>query len=311
MSDPTTLATAPDSGMGTFSEDGAYQPRQVVENDLPDDSLEAAYADSMVLVEDGQIVEGTVVKVDKDEVLVNRDGRAILWSRARSIDLGSLYGEPTAGVDLNNAGHVTGMSGTTPFLWTPQRGMRAIRGKGAPENARAMNGLDQVVGLRDVNGSTRLVVWSPDGSVRDAGLAEPPECPPLVNRPSGTCVLVVVGLDNHGGVGGQVVWHEMGEPATAGFVLSRRGVLEAFQGLGINNTPSGYTDSGFMPMCSWSSTVASVRLPDGRVVPLFDELGGQSYAIAASWDGHILGYGTISASEFRFSILSPRYGSAH
>jgi small subunit ribosomal protein S1 len=57
--------------MGTFTEDGDYQPRQVVENDLADDTLEAAYADSMVLVEDGQIVEGTVVKVDKDEVLLD------------------------------------------------------------------------------------------------------------------------------------------------------------------------------------------------------------------------------------------------
>jgi len=57
--------------MGTFTETGEYLPRQVVENDLADDSLEAAYADSMVMVEDGQIVEGTVVKVDKDEVLLD------------------------------------------------------------------------------------------------------------------------------------------------------------------------------------------------------------------------------------------------
>ena len=34
-------------------------------------SLEEAYAASMVEVEDGQIVEGTVVKVDRDEVLLD------------------------------------------------------------------------------------------------------------------------------------------------------------------------------------------------------------------------------------------------
>src|SRR5437016_11026214 len=34
-------------------------------------SLEEAYAASMVEVEDGQIVEGTIVKVDRDEVLLD------------------------------------------------------------------------------------------------------------------------------------------------------------------------------------------------------------------------------------------------
>src|SRR5207248_6130635 len=49
----------------------AYIPRQVVEDDLGGMSLEEAYAASMVEVEDGQIVEGTVVKVDRDEVLLD------------------------------------------------------------------------------------------------------------------------------------------------------------------------------------------------------------------------------------------------
>jgi small subunit ribosomal protein S1 len=48
-----------------------YIPRQVVEDDLGGMSLEDAYAASMVEVEDGQIVEGTVVKVDRDEVLLD------------------------------------------------------------------------------------------------------------------------------------------------------------------------------------------------------------------------------------------------
>jgi len=59
-----------ESAVGTFDDQGVYTPRQVVEDDLGA-SLEEAYLASMVDVEDGQIVEGTVVKVDKDEVLLD------------------------------------------------------------------------------------------------------------------------------------------------------------------------------------------------------------------------------------------------
>jgi small subunit ribosomal protein S1 len=70
---PTTTADAggSDAGMGTFDDDGRYVPRTVVENDLGGMSLDDAYTQTMVDVEDGQIVEGTVVKVDRDEVLLD------------------------------------------------------------------------------------------------------------------------------------------------------------------------------------------------------------------------------------------------
>ena len=75
MSDvsPTTTATATaDSGeFGTFTKDGEYVPRQIVDDDLGGISLEEAYDSTMVTVEDGQLVEGTVVRVDKDEVLLD------------------------------------------------------------------------------------------------------------------------------------------------------------------------------------------------------------------------------------------------
>ncbi|MBW3557518.1 MAG: 30S ribosomal protein S1 [Actinobacteria bacterium] len=48
-----------------------YQYNQVVENDLGDLSLEDAIAGTIVEFEDGDIVTGTVVKVDKDEVLLD------------------------------------------------------------------------------------------------------------------------------------------------------------------------------------------------------------------------------------------------
>lgn len=55
----------------TFDPQGEYTPRTIVEDDLGGISLEEAYEASMVEVEDGQIVEGTIVKVDKDEVLLD------------------------------------------------------------------------------------------------------------------------------------------------------------------------------------------------------------------------------------------------
>jgi len=77
---PDTAAAAPpvetatDASVTTEApekSEPAYVPRQVVEDDLGGMSLEEAYAASMVEVEDGQIVEGTVVKVDRDEVLLD------------------------------------------------------------------------------------------------------------------------------------------------------------------------------------------------------------------------------------------------
>ena len=47
-----------------------YVPRQIVENDLVG-SLDEAYAASMVTVDDGQLVTGQVVRVDRDEVLLD------------------------------------------------------------------------------------------------------------------------------------------------------------------------------------------------------------------------------------------------
>ena len=77
MSDqtPDPVSDAPAAEVGgeepPASGEVAYTPRQVVEDDLGSMSLEEAYAASMVEVEDGQIVEGTVVKVDRDEVLLD------------------------------------------------------------------------------------------------------------------------------------------------------------------------------------------------------------------------------------------------
>ncbi|MEZ5309661.1 MAG: 30S ribosomal protein S1 [Microthrixaceae bacterium] len=72
MSDTTTTAEAQpqDEAVATMG-DTDYVPRQITFNDLEGQSLEDAYAASMVTVEDGQLVSGTVVKVDREEVLLD------------------------------------------------------------------------------------------------------------------------------------------------------------------------------------------------------------------------------------------------
>ena len=67
MSD-TSLA--PSSAFGTFDEEGNYTPRQVTSNDLGM-SFEEAISGTLVEVEDGQLVNGTIVKIDRDEVLLD------------------------------------------------------------------------------------------------------------------------------------------------------------------------------------------------------------------------------------------------
>jgi small subunit ribosomal protein S1 len=55
--------------MGTFDDEGVYTPRQITSNDVG--SFADYIDDSMVTVEDGQLVEGKVVRIDKDEVLLD------------------------------------------------------------------------------------------------------------------------------------------------------------------------------------------------------------------------------------------------
>ena len=72
---PTIGDTRPSVGdsavMGTFDESGVYTPRQVIDDDLGGMSFEDAIDSTIVEFEDGDIVTGTVVKVDKDEVLLD------------------------------------------------------------------------------------------------------------------------------------------------------------------------------------------------------------------------------------------------
>ncbi|HZT67431.1 MAG TPA: 30S ribosomal protein S1 [Acidimicrobiales bacterium] len=69
MSDPTA-PEAPAEAPASAPED-AYVPREVVADDLGSMSLEDAIAATIVEFDDGDIVKGTVVKVDKDEVLLD------------------------------------------------------------------------------------------------------------------------------------------------------------------------------------------------------------------------------------------------
>jgi small subunit ribosomal protein S1 len=83
LSDTTT---APSSSFGTFDDEGNYTPRQVTDDDLGM-SFADAIAGTLVDVEDGQLVSGTVVKVDRDEVLldIGYKSEGVIPSRELSI----------------------------------------------------------------------------------------------------------------------------------------------------------------------------------------------------------------------------------
>ena len=72
MSDPiSTIPLIESQPMGSFDNEGEYKPREITSNDLGGLSLEDAYTATMVDIENGQMVEGTVVRIDKDEVLLD------------------------------------------------------------------------------------------------------------------------------------------------------------------------------------------------------------------------------------------------
>jgi small subunit ribosomal protein S1 len=72
--------------MGTFDDEGHYTPREITSDDLGM-SFADAIDGTMVTVEDGQLVHGTVVKIDKDEVLldIGYKSEGVMPSRELSI----------------------------------------------------------------------------------------------------------------------------------------------------------------------------------------------------------------------------------
>ena len=92
LSDTITAPPAADpsppttGGMGTFDDEGNYTPREVAVDDLGM-SFADAIEGTMVEVEDGQIVNGTIVKIDKDEVLldIGYKSEGVIPSRELSI----------------------------------------------------------------------------------------------------------------------------------------------------------------------------------------------------------------------------------
>jgi small subunit ribosomal protein S1 len=83
LSDTTTTSVA-DPAMGTFDDEGNYTPRQIIENDT---SFADAVAGEIPEVDDGQVVLGTVVKIDRDEVLldIGYKSEGVIPSRELSI----------------------------------------------------------------------------------------------------------------------------------------------------------------------------------------------------------------------------------
>ena len=82
MSD-TTSTQVIDPAMGTFDDEGTYTPRQVVDNDTNFSEAVTGIPE----VDDGQLVSGIVVKIDRDEVLldIGYKSEGVIPSRELSI----------------------------------------------------------------------------------------------------------------------------------------------------------------------------------------------------------------------------------
>ena len=82
MSD-TTSTQVIDPSMGTFDDEGTYTPRQVVDNDTNFSEAVTGIPE----VDDGQLVSGIVVKIDRDEVLldIGYKSEGVIPSRELSI----------------------------------------------------------------------------------------------------------------------------------------------------------------------------------------------------------------------------------
>ena len=65
------IAPWSEEAMGTFDNEGHYLPRKITEDDMGDASLEEAMAGTIIEFDDGDLVEGNVVKIDRDEVLLD------------------------------------------------------------------------------------------------------------------------------------------------------------------------------------------------------------------------------------------------
>ncbi len=83
---PLSDTTISDQQFGTFDEQGVYTPRQITADDVSG-AFDDAIAGSLVDVEDGQLVTGKVVKIDKDEVLldIGYKSEGVIPSRELSI----------------------------------------------------------------------------------------------------------------------------------------------------------------------------------------------------------------------------------
>ncbi len=86
---PAETTSTDDGGLfGTFDEvTGEYTPRQIVADDISDAELDAAYGSTFVSVDEGQMVNGSVVRIDTDEVLldIGYKSEGVIPSRELSI----------------------------------------------------------------------------------------------------------------------------------------------------------------------------------------------------------------------------------
>ncbi len=152
--DPVVLAQDPGGSMTSTGE-------SIVEHDLTDDEFEAALEGTVTAMEDGKIIEGVVVKVDPDEVLLDIGWKSegVIPSRELSIKLD---------VDPNEIVAVGDVIEALVMKKEDEEG-RLVLSKKRAQYERAWGTIEQIyAGDRTVQGSVIEVVKG--GLILDIGL---------------------------------------------------------------------------------------------------------------------------------------------
>lgn len=223
--------------------------------------------------------------------------QTVLWEGGNTTELGDLGTAYTLPHDINEMGHVAGISSTEEgkrhaFFWTPESGMQDLGTLGGDwSSPRALNDLGWVVGASlTANGEDQAFLWTPTGGMIGLGT--------LGGTSSGACDINSLG---------QVV----GSSATSGgedhaFLWTAEGGMQDLGTLGgVWSSARAINDLGWVVGSSYTSDIAEqnethafIWVPEYGMMDL-GTLGG-SYSEARdinNW-GQVVGRSLNTAGEY-------------